>query len=50
MGTFCLGSNQPEIVIVVPEKVTLAGMEESLGKIKKDSEEPDHVVTVALQK
>ena len=44
IGTFCLGSNQPEIVIVVPEKVTLAGMEESLGKIKKDSEEPDHFI------
>ena len=35
---------KPEIVIVVPEKVTLAGMEESLGEIKKDSEEPDHFI------
>ena len=31
-------------MIVVPEKVTLAGMEESLGEIKKDSEEPDHFI------
>ena len=39
-----MGSNQPEIVIVVPEKVTLAGMGESLGETEKDSEEPDHFI------
>ena len=44
IGTFCLGSNQPEIVIVVPEKVTLAWMEESLGETEKDSEGPDHFI------